>query len=337
MINFKINKKFTGMMIPGLVILAVVMMMAGPALGATYHLRARQFNMEMPDSVSVAMWGYALWRYDLGDGNGWVRGDRVTKVPGPKLMVPQGQNLRVILDNRLEVPVSITIPGQMENSPTVVRNADGRIRSFTRETPPNGRRNYRWNNLKPGTYLYHSGTHPAVQVQMGLYGGMSMNSAEPAEAYPGVPYDKEVMVIYSEIDPALHQAVADGIYGTDAYSSTIDYYPKYFLVNGAADDPTGPLTTINADDTVLLRILNAGLKDHAPQILGSHVSIVAEDGNLYPYPRQQSSLLLPPGKTLDSVFSPSDGGKYTIFDRRAFRTNAGTVEGAMSSYISVNE
>lgn len=313
--------------------------MVGPALGATFVLRAAPTTLVMPDGNSVTMWGYALQSYDIG--NGFVPGDRVVKVPGPRLVVPAGQELRVRLINDLPVNTSIIIPGQMENRPSVTRNGDGRVRSFTRETPPGTWLVYRWSNLKPGTYLYHSGTHLAVQVQMGLYGGVSKNAVDangtPAEAYPGLAYDTDAMVIYSEIDPALHQVVADGTYGTAAYPSTIDYYPKYFLVNGVAADSSGPLATVDAGSTVLLRLLNAGLKDHVPQILGSHVSVVAEDGNLYPYPREHHSIFLPAGKTLDAVFSPTTPGEqYPIFDRRAFKTTAATVEGSMHAYISVN-
>ena len=119
---------------------------------------------------------------------------------------------------------------------------------------------------------------------MGLYGAVTRNAVDanavPARAYPGIEYeyDEEVVLIYSEIDPALHAA-----YGTPAYSSTIDYEPKYFLVNGEAADAAGPIATVDAGTTVLLRFLNAGLKDHAPEILGSYLTVIAEDGNLYPY------------------------------------------------------
>lgn len=331
-------------MIVGLVILAVMVIAAGPALGAIYRLRAEVTTMEMPDGSQIPMWGYSLRNYNIGNGNIVVNGP--VQVPGPRLTVPQGQRLRVVLINRLPVPTSIIIPGQMEDTPSVTRNPDGRIRSFTRESAADsrwaGRVTYTWSNIEPGTYLYHSGTHPAVQVQMGLYGGVSKNHLDAnrrriARAYPGVAYDTDAMLIYSEIDPALHQAVADGTYGTVAYPSTIDYYPKYFLVNGVAADSSGPLATVSAGNTVLLRLLNAGLKDHAPQILGTHVSIVAEDGNLYPYHREHHTLFLPAGKTLDAVFSPTTPGEqHAIFDRRAFKTTAASVEGSMHAYISVN-
>lgn len=334
MMNYRIKSRLPIVSIVGLIVLAVTL---SPASGATYNLRVAPALMYMPDGALVVMWGYALVSYDIGDGP--VDGDNVVKVPGPRLTVPAGQGLTVNLTNELNTAASIIIPGQMGDSPQVTRNPDGRIRSFVLETPAGGQATYSWSNIKPGTYLYHSGTHPAVQVQMGLYGAVTKNAVEagagnPAQAYPGIPYDEEVMIVYSEIDPALHDAVAGAVYGTAAYPSTINYNPKYFLVNGVAADAAAPVGTVVAGTDVLVRFLNAGLKDHAPEILGSHLSVVAEDGNPYPYPRKHYSLLLAAGKTLDGVFSPSTAD-YSIFDRRAYRTNVATVQGAMHTYISV--
>jgi len=329
-----INRRLPLVSIVGLIALAAAV---GPAWGAIYNLRVAPTTRYMPDGSLVVMWGYALASYDIG--NGPVIGDNVVQVPGPRLMVPAGQGLTVNLTNELNVAASIIIPGQMGDSPQVTRNPDGRIRSFVPETPAGGQATYNWSNIKPGTYLYHSGTHPAVQVQMGLYGAVTKNAVEagaenPAQAYPGIIYNEEVLIIYSEIDPALHNAVAGAIYGTPAYPSTINYHPKYFLVNGVAADAAAPLDTVVAGTNVLVRFLNAGLKDHAPEILGSHLSVVAEDGNPYPYPRKHYSLLLAAGKTLDGLFSPSTAD-YPIFDRRAYRTNVATVQGALHTYISV--
>jgi len=331
--NHKMKIKLPEVIIMGLMALVV---MISPAFGATYNLRAAATTMAMPGGENITMWGFAL------DGG-------LVTIPGPPLTVPAGDNvLTVNLTNELTVPVSIIIPGQIGDSQQVTRNLDGRVRSFTHETPaavngtPGGPISYTWSNIEPGTYLYHSGTHPAVQVQMGLYGAVTKNAVEadpiamtPAEAYPGMTYDEEVALIYSEIDPALHAAVAGGTYGTAAYPSTIDYNPEYFLVNGEAADAAGPIATPAPGSNVLIRFLNAGLKDHAPEILGSHLSVIAEDGNLYPYTRQHYSLLLAAGKTLDALFSPSTAGDYHIFDRKLYRTNVATVQGAMHTYILV--
>src|SRR6266478_5961285 len=68
-----------------------------------------------------------------------------------------------------------------------------------------------WSNLRPGTYLIHSGTHPSIQAPMGLYGVLVVTQAPVAGdptavppiaatagvAYPGVSYDAEVPLLLS--------------------------------------------------------------------------------------------------------------------------------------------
>jgi hypothetical protein len=62
--------------------------------------------------------------------------------------------------------------------------------------------------------------------------------------------------------------------------------------------------------------------------------VIAEDGNLYPYPRQHSSLLLAAGKTLDALLVPPSAGNYPIFDRRLYRSNDPTVQGTMFTFVT---
>ena len=101
---------------------------------------------------------------------------------------------------------------------------------------------YTWTGIKAGTYLYQSGTHPALQIQMGLYGPFQYLPSTPGRAYsdPSTSFDIEKAVLLSEIDPALHTAVANNTYGT-SMTSTIDYNPRYFLVNGEPYSAAMPL------------------------------------------------------------------------------------------------
>jgi Bacterial cadherin-like domain len=80
-----------------------------------------------------------------------------------------------------------------------------------------------WSNLKPGTYLLESGTHPSIQVPMGLIGMLvvttapsitSAGTAYPAvaattktAAIPAVTYNAEVPLEFSEIDPVQNKEV----------------------------------------------------------------------------------------------------------------------------------
>lgn len=312
-------------------LLALVLpLVAGNAAAATYNLVAMPFGKTMPDGTPVLMWGFSP-----------DDGAFVPSAPGPALVVPPGDSsLTINLRNFLYEPVSIIIPGQAMPTtslgaplaPVTFTDSAGRqrVRSFTAEAAAfGGTQSYTWNNLKPGTYLYHSGTHPQLQVQMGLYGAVTRDAAA-GQAYAGVPYSSQATLLFSEIDPVLHAAVAANRYGqpvpdplppgltaADYPSSTIDYAPKYFLINGEPHIPASlSLAAGNAGQTTLLRLLNAGLQSRSPVLQGHYMQLVAEDGNPYPYAREQYSAFLPALKTVDAVITPAAAATYPIYDRR---------------------
>jgi Putative Ig domain/Multicopper oxidase len=323
-----------------------------PAWSAEFWLQARPLvAAEYPAGVppTVPMWGYASCV-----GGFATCATAAASVPGPQLVVPPGDttgltiHLRNSLPPGLTVPTmtSIVIPGQREiaanganlmvpvmfpgqpspHGPGVTRT---RIRSFTHETAPGQDVDYVWSNLEPGTYLYHSGTHSQVQVQMGLYGSVRRDAAA-GQAYPGEPYASQVTLLFSEIDPALHVAVMGGgtvpdtapplvvpAYGTPPMTSTIDYQPKYFLINGAPYSAAAlPIPAGRMGQRVLLRLLNAGLESHVATLLGGRFQVIAEDGNEFVYKRDQYETLLPAGKTMDVIWVPATGADYSFYDRR---------------------
>lgn len=298
-------------------------------------LCAGRVSQTMPDGRGVPMWGYARVSSaaELGPGCG-----AAATVPGPVLELPPlaglpaPTTLRVHLYNDgIPEGVSIVVPGQVAKLEPV-RNPDGRVRSFTAEAAAGAVVTYTWPDFSPGTYAYHSGSHPAVQVQMGLYGAITLDVA-PGVAYPGVTYAHDVVLLYSEIDPELHDAVASGRFGSPPFSSTIDYRPRYHLVNGQAHVPsaTPPSAAGAAGATTLLRLLNLGLESHAPTFLGGHFALVAEDGHPYPHGREQYSVLLAAGKTRDAVWVPPAPGRYVLYDRRfRLESGAGLVGGMLS-------
>ncbi len=301
----------------------VALTCAGTAQAAEYWLCAKETTITMPDDEEVVMWGFAADTEGFGDNCA-----AEPTVPGPLLVVPHDEaGLIVHLSNRLPAATSIVIPGQMIglNSAPVMFTPEGdsrpRVRSFTAETAANGgTATYTWGNLQPGTYLYHSGTHPQIQVQMGLYGAMK-HDAGAGRAYSGVAFDHEALLLFSEIDPVIHAAVAVDDYGPGkGITSTVDYAPRYFLVNGRPHtDDTAPITVGRVGERSLIRLLNAGLRTHVPVLNGQHLSLVAEDGKPYPYAREQYSVTLPALKTVDAILTPVSVGALPIFDRRLDR------------------
>ena len=343
-----ISRKFAG--------LAIAVAFISSSLGleanaAEVWLRADTTTITMPDGVSVPMWGYAEDAdQDLTTEDGLV------SVPGPVLVVPPGDTtLTVHLKNNLPVPTSLMIAGQPSDDSTPTFQG-GRVLSLTDEAGANGGEvSYTWTNLRPGTYLYSSGTHPAVQVQMGLYGALKADvvpgpycTAEPGggEAYTHIVYDEDLVLLFSEIDPAFHDAVATDDYGPGkAIESTIAYDPKYFLINGEVNTSGKPAIEVGTGGSrLLIRFLNAGLRTTVPVIQGFYMNIVAEDGFPVRYPQRQYSVMLPAGKTHDAIFSldcsdlpepASSTGNFAIYDRMGRLTNDAQMPGGMLTRFSL--
>ena len=311
---------------------------AGALDAAEFYLVAKAFRMAMPDGTNVTMWGYA----EDADSDLGTDGGEAASSPGPVLTVPPGDSsLTIHLRNDLPVPTSIVIPGTTRAlSPVFFTDDQGRrrVRSFAQETPAGSTGTYTWTDLEPGTYLYESGTHVAVQVQMGLYGALRKPAGD-LEAYDGISYENEVVLLYSEVDPALHEAVAQGTYGTRAYPSTIDYTPRYFLINGVTYPETEAGTILDhaltRGETILVRFLNAGLETHVPTLIGGYFSVVAEDGNPYPYPKEKYDVFLPAGKTKDVLWRPERAGAFPLYDKRLRLTNRSASPGGMLTVLHV--
>jgi len=340
----------------GLLALAGGLLLVTPAQAAEYWLRAAPTAVAMPDPgggapIQVPMWGYASCT------DATYATCSAVSVPGPALTVPAGDTMLIVhLQNGLTVPTSLVINGMFkpmtpvwdDGSSGPRPSATARVRSFDAEAAPGGGADYQWTNVKPGTYLYQSGTHVQVQVQMGLYGAVTRNTLDPVPAtststavsgqvYAGGTYafDNEATLLYSEIDPVLHAAIAGGTYGTaPAPTSTINYAPKYFLINGEPFPLGAPvIEPAGSPGVTLLRLLNAGLTTHVPMIVGRHWDVIGEDGKPYPFRRSQYTALLPAAKTMDVLFTPEIGSTYPIMDRRLSLSNAGLPNGGMMAFL----
>ncbi|RJP20993.1 MAG: multicopper oxidase family protein [Candidatus Abyssobacteria bacterium SURF_5] len=301
-------------------VISLVMAATSHAAPVSYDLTADDVTINMPDGAPILMWGFGL------TGSGTIG------VPGPVLEANEGDDLTINLTNNLPEAVTIIIHGQRITSPTPVM-VDGRVMSFVPETA-----SFTFPDLKAGTYLYESGTHPAKQVQMGLYGVLIVRPATAGQAYndPVSAYDQEEVLVFSDIDPLLHAAVQNGTYGTAAYPSTVDYRPQYFLINGKAYPDTEAIAAATGE-RVLLRMANAGLKSYEPMINGLRANVIAEDGNLLPFPVDAVAIPLHAGKTSDAIVIPSSPSQYALFDRRLNLTNAGaTGVGGMLTYINAS-
>lgn len=307
-----------------ILVFVLVAVLLGATCSSAVDLAAVQGEWTPPEGgAPITMWGF------IADPGSCPAGPVAWDVGPVQTETPAG-TLTINLRNCLSEPVSLVIPGQNAIlTPQIIVDGQGRERvtAFTHEAPADAGATttaYTWTNLKSGTFLYQSGSNPAKQIHMGLYGALTVGT------YTGIM--NEVLVLYSEIDPALH--------GTSSAATPLMYKPKYFLVNGEAYSAgqTIPVVVqgVAARKDLLIRFLNAGLMAHVPVMQGPHMKLVAEDGNAYPYARVQYSVLLAAGKTIDAVWSPYKTGTYALYDRSMSLSNNGAPGGGMLVYLDID-
>jgi Multicopper oxidase len=239
------------------VMLAVALFLAPAAFAAapgistsgTFRLVAQDAYLNQPDGQAVYSWGY-------GCATGFTPTflPNVTfiqtpfcptmQVPGPTLIVNEGQPVTIQLTNNLPAAAgntSILFPGFQLTStcPNTAANPQGLL---TCEAAPGQTVTYTFIASQPGTHAYYSGTQGDLQVEMGLYGAIivlptaggpsTCNSsatnlygkpdygsshglqgfpeqdfrlAHAAYDHPKSCYDREYLFQWAEMDPRIHK------------------------------------------------------------------------------------------------------------------------------------
>ncbi len=264
----------------------------------TCELWARTGTLTLPDATSVPIWGYT----DQPTG--------AAELPGPALIVQQGDSVTVILHNELAETTALAFPGQ-----DIVPDLVG--------VTPGGTATYTFVAANPGTFVYEAGltTSGARQVAMGLYGALIVRpTGQPGWAYndPNTAFDDEALLVLSEIDPAFN---ADPV-GFDMVS----FHPQYFLLNGAAYPDTAPIAT-DSGRRVLLRQINAGAQFRSLGILGLHQTLIGRDGRPLPFPYSVVAESIAAGETFDSLVTiPLDippGTRFALYETSGRLHNSG--------------
>jgi hypothetical protein len=281
--------------------------------GPVFSLTARADYVSTGDGDSIYNWGYA-------------NGAGVMQYPGPTLIVNQGDTVTVNLSNTLPAPVSIVFPGQQG-----VVTSGGTAGLITREAAPGGAVSYTFVATHAGTYQYHSGTQPALQVEMGLVGALIVRPtgvADPlhqAYAHADTAFDREYLFLLTEIDPLIHQQVeAQVTAGLPVNVDTSVYKPVLWFINGrnAPDTmldayvpwmPTQPynsLPRMHPGEKLLMRVIGGGRDLHPFHTHGNNFWAIARDGRvLESAPGAGPDLAFSdftmrtvPGETYDAIF-----------------------------------
>jgi FtsP/CotA-like multicopper oxidase with cupredoxin domain len=245
-----------------------------PAAGSTstFNLTAQQAFLTQPDGQAVYSWGYGCV---AGSAPAFLPNNLslsgfcgAMQVPGPTLIVTEGDSVSVKLTNNLPAPAGNT--SIIFSGFTLASTSGGVAGLLTQEAAPGASVTYTFTASTPGTHAYYSGTQGDLQIEMGLYGAVVvLPKTVPAACTTGLAlqnrnaanhwleadyrlsqaatdnaktcYDREYLFQFSEMDPTIHkkaeaavQACAAGAatLGCNVQIATEPYHPAYFLING---------------------------------------------------------------------------------------------------------
>ncbi len=244
---------------------------AAPGItGPTFNLTAQAAYITQPDGQAIYSWGYGCNGTPAGYAPAAISATfcNTMQIPGPTLIVTEGQTVKVNLLNGLPTSAgntSILFPGFN------VTTTGGVVGLLTQEAAPGSSVAYTFTATSPGTHSYYSGSQSDLQVEMGLYGAVIVLPANPpANCSAGLAasnrtaqnfwgesdyrlanaaydhaktcYDREYLFQFSEMDPNIHnQALAQvtaagacvaGAVGCSLSVPTEPYHPAYFMING---------------------------------------------------------------------------------------------------------
>jgi FtsP/CotA-like multicopper oxidase with cupredoxin domain len=160
---------------------------AGGTGTSTFNLTAQPAYLTQPDGQMVYSWGYgcnaATATFVPSTIAAPATGCPLMQVPGPTLVVTEGQTVTVTLTNNLPTAAgntSILFPGF-----TLTSTCPGAQQGLlTCEAAPGGSVTYTFLASSPGTRAYYSGTQGDLQVEMGLYGAIIVLPSEANVNFP---------------------------------------------------------------------------------------------------------------------------------------------------------
>jgi hypothetical protein len=237
---------------------------AAPGIqGPSFSLVASPAYVNQPDGQAIYSWGYGCasnYTPTFVPATLTRTGFCNTmQVPGPTLVVTEGQTVTVTLTNNLPASAgntSILFPG------FTVTTSGGVAGLLTQEAVPGGRVTYTFSASSPGTRSYYSGTQGDLQVEMGLYGAIivlpnavpaacvnTQNDAargaylksigQPGEGdfrlaaaaydHPDTCYDREYLFQFAEMDPRIHSQAESQV------STASQYCPQTLPATTAVD------------------------------------------------------------------------------------------------------
>jgi FtsP/CotA-like multicopper oxidase with cupredoxin domain len=195
-------------------------------------------------------------------------------VPGPTLVVNQGD--RVVINYRNELDISDTI--HLHGIHDIPVDMDGVPGSSQAMVPPHGHFTYSFTASAPGTFIYHTHDRKAV-LDAGLYGGIIV---EPTHPRP------------EEIVQADYLEMISSWYIQSSGESE-------FTLNGREYPSTKPIE-VRAGEKVRVRWINISAENfHTMHTHGHYMTIIARDSIPQQNKDVEDTVEIGPGQRVDTT------------------------------------
>ncbi|MBV9102655.1 MAG: multicopper oxidase domain-containing protein [Candidatus Eremiobacteraeota bacterium] len=193
-------------------------------------------------------------------------------VPGPTLVVDQGD--RVVIDYRNELDIPDTI--HLHGIHGIALDMDGVPGASQAMVPPHGTYRYSFAANQPGTFIYH--THdPKVVLNAGLYGGIIVRPNHPRT---------EERVLRDDLE------MISSWYINSASENE-------FTLNGKAYPATTPIQ-VRSGERIRVRWINISAENfHTMHTHGHYQRIIARDAVPVSVPDVEDTVLIGPGQRID--------------------------------------
>ena len=195
------------------------------------------------------------------------------QIPGPRIDVDLGDDVRIVVRNEMTVPTALhlhglVLPNEMDGVPGLTQDSIMPGDSFT----------YELTVTNSGSHMYHSHFDSARQVPSGLLGAFVVHD----------PDDPEVDLDYVMI-------LNDG--------------PLGYTLNGKGFPATEPVV-VERGQRVRVRYMNEGLEVHPMHLHGMPQRVVARDGYTLDAPYTEDNVLVAPGDRVDVIVDTTELGTW---------------------------
>ena len=242
-------------------VVAVTLMLAPAAFAAapgitgtgttagTFNLTAQDAYLNQPDGEAVYSWGYGCVSnppaaaFAPNAKFAFAPTCNTMQVPGPTMVVTEGQTVTVNLTNNLPTAAgntSILFPGFNVSTSCTATTAVGQQGLLTCEAAPGATVTYTFTASAPGTHAYYSGTQGDLQIEMGLYGAVIVLPLNPPGNCANGTANKTNL--YGKLDYGTSTGIAgfpeqDFRLSTAAYDHPKSCYDREYLFQWAEMDP----------------------------------------------------------------------------------------------------